>query len=131
MTTDSTAAGLWHELVGAIVSGDLERARPLVTENFQWEVMGRFPYAGKYAGVEGLAALLQGVREASGNTFHMTPELTLGNDAAAAIVGRVTAVRPGKTLDAKNVFIVQCDGGRISCGWTIPMDQYAYDEFWL
>jgi ketosteroid isomerase-like protein len=92
--------------------------------------MGRFPYAGKYRGVEGLATLLRGVREASGNTFHMEIELTLGDDDAAAIVGRVTATRPGKTLDAQNVFILHCEDGRISRGWTIPIDQYAYDEFW-
>jgi ketosteroid isomerase-like protein len=60
----------------------------------------------------------------------MTPELSVGDDRAAAIVGHVTASRPGKTLNAKNVFILQCEDGRIARGWTIPMDQYTYDEFW-
>jgi ketosteroid isomerase-like protein len=113
-----------------VQAGELDKARAIVTEDFEWQVMGRFQYAGRYIGVEGLAALLKGVRDGSGNTFHMTPELSLGNDEAAAIVGRVTASRPGKTLDGQNVFIVKCDGGRIARGWTIPMDQYAYDEFW-
>jgi uncharacterized protein len=130
VTADSRAATLWHALVGAVMSDELDRARGLVTEDFEWQVSGRFPYAGRYSGVEGLSALLRGVREGSGDTFQMTPELSLGNDEAAAIVGHVTASRPGKTLDAQNVFIVRCRDGRIARGWTIPVDQYAYDEFW-
>jgi ketosteroid isomerase-like protein len=109
---------------------DIAEARAYVTDDFQWEVMGRFPYAGRYTGVEGLRVLLEGVRDASGGTFHMTPELSLGDNDAAVVVGRVTASRPGKTLDARNVFIVECAGGKIARGWTVPVDQYAYDEFW-
>jgi hypothetical protein len=60
----------------------------------------------------------------------MTPELSFGNEEAADIVGRVTALRPGKALDPKNVFIIWFENGRIAQGWTIPVDQYAYDEFW-
>jgi ketosteroid isomerase-like protein len=130
VTADSGAASLWHTLVGAVQRGELDKARALVTDDFEWQVMGRFPYAGRYHDVEGLAALLKGVRQSSGDTFQMTPELSLGNEEAAAIVGRVTASRSGKTLDAQNVFIIRCQNGRIARGWTIPVDQYAYDEFW-
>jgi ketosteroid isomerase-like protein len=121
---------MYLALLEAIQTGDLAAAGALVTDDFHWEVMGRFPYAGRYEGVEGLATLLRGVRDGSGNTFRLTPEVTLGDDGAAAVVGRVTASRGAKTLDARNVFIVRCRDGRLSHGWTIPMDQYAYDEFW-
>jgi ketosteroid isomerase-like protein len=130
VTADFGAARLWHTLVGAVQSGELDKARALVTDDFEWQVMGRFQYAGIYNGVEGLAALLKGVRDGSGGTFRMTPELSLGSEEAAAIVGHVTASRAGKTLDAQNVFIVRCENGLIARGWTIPVDQYAYDEFW-
>jgi hypothetical protein len=62
--------------------------------------------------------------------FQMTPELSPGDDGPAAIVGHVTASPAGKTLDVQNVLIVRCEDGQISTGWTIPVDQYAYDEFW-
>ncbi len=127
---DSTAAALWHALVGAVQSGDLDKARALVTDDFEWQVMGRFPYAGHHHGVEGLAALLKGVRDESGGSFQLTPELSFGDDEAAVVVGHVTATRAGKTLDGDNVFIVRCEDGRIRRGMTIPVDQYAYDEFW-
>jgi ketosteroid isomerase-like protein len=130
MADDSRAAQLWLTMSSAIVNGDLDTARTCVTDDFHWEVMGRFPYAGKYQGVEGLQKLMRGVREGSGNTFHMTPELAFGDDDAAVLTGHVTASRPGKTLDARNIFIVQCENDRIARGWTVPMDQYAYDEFW-
>jgi ketosteroid isomerase-like protein len=130
MTTDSKAADLWHAMAGAVQDGELDKARALVTEDFEWQVMGRFPYAGRYRGVEGLTALLKGVRDGSGGTFRLAPELSFGNDAAAVVVGRVTATRPGKTLDGENVFIVKCRDGLVASGITIPVDQYAYDEFW-
>ncbi len=130
MATESGAAKLWHDMAGAVMRGELNEARACVTDGFEWEVMGRFPYAGRYRGVEGLETLLNGVREGSGGTFHMTPELSFGDDDAAIVVGRVTASRPGKTLNAQNVFIVHCEGGKISHGCTVPVDQYEYDEFW-
>jgi uncharacterized protein len=130
VTADSGAASLWHTLVSAVQRGELDQARALVTGDFEWQVMGRFPYAGRYHDVEGLVALLKGVRDSSGDTFQMNPELSFGDEEAAVIVGHVTASRPGKTLDAQNVFIIRCHDGRIARGWTIPVDQYAYDEFW-
>jgi ketosteroid isomerase-like protein len=60
----------------------------------------------------------------------MTPHLSRGDDRAAAIVGHVTASPAGKILDAQNVLILRCEDGQISRRWTIPGDQYAYDEFW-
>jgi ketosteroid isomerase-like protein len=130
MPADPGAAELWHEMVAAVTRNDLDTARRLVTDDFAWEVMGRFPYAGRYDGVEGLRTLLRGVRQLSGDTFHMTPELSFGDGDAAVVVGHVTATRPGKTLDARNVFIIECERGRIARGWTVPVDQYIYDEFW-
>jgi uncharacterized protein len=120
----------WLKMVEAIQADDLDRAREFVTDTLEWQVMGRFPYAGRYEGVEGLAALMRGVREASGHTFSMITELTFGDDKAGVMVGHVTASRPGKKLDAQNVFLVQCEDGLVARGWTIPVDQYAYDEFW-
>jgi ketosteroid isomerase-like protein len=130
VTAESGAAKLWHDMAGAVMRDELDEARACVTDGFEWEVMGRFPYAGQYQGVEGLATLFKGVRQGSGGTFHMTPELTFGDEDAAVVIGRVTSSRAGKTLDARNVFIVQCEGGKIAHGWTVPVDQYAYDEFW-
>jgi ketosteroid isomerase-like protein len=117
-------------MAGAVMRGELDEARACVTDGFAWEVMGRFRYAGQYRGVEGLATLLNGVRVGSNGTFHMTPEMSFGDSDAAVIVGRVTASRVGKTLDARNIFIVQCEGGKVAHGWTVPVDQYSYDEFW-
>jgi ketosteroid isomerase-like protein len=127
---ETGAAKLWHDMAGAVMNGDLDLARTFVTESFEWEVMGRFAYAGRYRDVEGLQKLLNGVRDASGGTFHMTPELSFGDEDSAVVVGHVTATRAGKSLDAHNVFIVECEHGKVARGKTIPVDQYAYDEFW-
>jgi len=92
--------------------------------------MGRSPQAGRYSGVEGLSELLRKVRESSDGTFHLETEMTVGDNATGVIVGRVTASRVGKTLDTRNIFLIQAECGLIARGWTIPMDQYAFDAFW-
>lgn len=130
MSVPSPAVELWQSLIAAVQSGDLDRARSLIQPTFEWQAMGRGPFAGRYVGAEGLAELLGKVHEASGGTFHLDTETTVGDDDTAAIVGRVTATRDGRALDARNVFLLQCEGGKIARGWTVPMDQYAFDEFW-
>jgi ketosteroid isomerase-like protein len=126
----SRAAVMWHELIGAIQGGELDRARALVTPGMQWTAMGRGPFAGTYPGVEGLAELLRKVRDASGGTFQLSTEFTVGDDDNAVAIGRVTASRAGKALEGRNVFVVQCEHGLVARGYTVPMDQYTFDEFW-
>jgi ketosteroid isomerase-like protein len=126
----SRAAALWHDLIGAIQGGELDRARALVTPGMEWTATGRGPFAGTYAGVEGLAELLRKVRVASGDTFRLSTEFTVGDDDNVVAVARVTATRAGKTLEGRNVFVVRCENGLVARGYTVPMDQYTFDEFW-
>lgn len=130
MSAQSLSVELWHGLIAAVQGGDLDGARSLVQPTFEWQAMGRGPFAGRYVGVEGLADLLGKVRDASGGTFHLDTEMTVGDDVTAAMVGRVTATRQGRSLDTRNVFLLQCEEGKIARGWTVPMDQYTFDEFW-
>jgi ketosteroid isomerase-like protein len=122
---------LWQTLVGAITGGDMASARSHVTPGFEWQVMGRSPQAGRYVGVEGLSELFNKVQVASDHTFQLETEITLGDDETAVIVGRVTASRNGRTLEGRNMFMLQAENGLIARGWTIPIDQYAFDEFWV
>jgi ketosteroid isomerase-like protein len=131
MKGESGAARVFLALSGAVIqSADLDVARTFVTEGFQWDVMGRVPPAGVYRGVEGLAELLQVVRERSGNTFRMTPQVAFGDDDTAVIIVHATASYRGRTLNVRNIVIVECENGRVAHGWTVPWDQYTYDAFW-
>jgi ketosteroid isomerase-like protein len=126
----TTAVELWIELITHVQSRDLDAARSLAHPTLEWELTGRGPFAGTYVGVEGLAQLLANVRDASGGTFQLEPEGRGGDAAMGAVVGRVTATRNGRTLQTRNAFLIQCQDGKISHGWTVPMDQYTFDEFW-
>lgn len=130
MATFPSAAELWHTMSSAVQAGDLAAARDCVVDDFFWEVMGRFPYAGRYRGVEGLAQLFRSVREGTDGSFHMVPELSYGDEHAAVVVGHVTAARGAKKFEGDNIFLVRASGGHLTSGMTIPVDQYSYDEFW-
>ena len=80
--------------------------------------------------IKRVSELFGKVRDASGGTFQLTTEFTVGDDDNAVAMGRVTASRAGKTLEGRNIFVVQCDNGRVTRGYTVPMDQYTFDEFW-
>jgi ketosteroid isomerase-like protein len=127
----SGVVGLWQTLVAAVMKGELADAKSHVTPDFEWRVMGRSPQAGTYVGVEGLSELFNKVQAASEHTFTLETEVTLGNEDTAVIVGRVAASRAGRTLEGRNIFMLQCEDGLMARGWTIPIDQYAFDEFWL
>jgi len=47
------------------------------------------------------------------------------------VYGHATAQREGKTLDIDHAYLYRFDHeGKIIEGRTIPVDLYAFDEFW-
>jgi ketosteroid isomerase-like protein len=124
------AGDRWLTLMGAIQAGDRPQMQLCAAADMTWRITGQGPYAGTYIGPEALAAQLETVRALTGGTFTLETELVLADSAAAVIVGRARARRPARTLDARVILLVRCDGDRVVEGWTVPMDQYEFDAFW-
>ena len=119
------------ELIRAFNENDLDRAKPFCAEDIVYRIAGRSPVAGEYRGIEEFSRALRLVKELSGNTISFEPQVVLADDRSVMVYGHATARREGKTLDVDNAYLYRFDGaGRITEGQTIPVDLYAFDEFW-
>ena len=101
------------------------------SENIVYRIAGKSPIAGEYHGIEQFTKALQLVKELTGGTIVFKPQIVLANDNAVMAYGRATAKRNGKTLDTEHVYLYKLDEkGDIVEGMTVPVDLYAFDEFW-
>ena len=66
----------------------------------------------------------------SGNTLSLEPRAVLADDQHLVVYGRIRAQRLGRTLDSDHCVVFRFDGDRIVEARTIPVDLYAWDEFW-
>ena len=101
------------------------------SENIVYRIAGRSPIAGEYHGIEQFTKALKLIKELTGGTIAFKPQIVLADDRTVMAYGRATAKREGKTLDIEHVYLYQLDEkGNIIEGKTIPVDLYAFDEFW-
>jgi hypothetical protein len=71
------------------------------------------------------------VKELSGGTIKFEPHIVLADDQAVMVYGHATAQREGKALDIDHAYLYRFNKEeKIFEGRTIPVDLYAFDEFW-
>jgi ketosteroid isomerase-like protein len=101
------------------------------SEKIVYRIAGKSPIAGEYHGIEQFTKALQRVKELSGGTIAFEPQYVLADDQTIMAYGHATANRDGKKLDIDHVYLYRLDDeGKIIEGRTIPVDLYAFDEFW-
>jgi ketosteroid isomerase-like protein len=101
------------------------------SENIVYRIAGKSPIAGEHRGIEQFTRLLQLVKELSDGTIAFNPQVVLADDRTVMAYGRATAKRKGKTLNIDHAYLYRLDEeGKIIEGRTIPVDLYAFDEFW-
>ena len=117
--------------IQAFNDNDLDAASKYCSENIVYRIAGRSPIAGEYRGIEQFDKALELVKELSGGTIRFEPEVILADDQAVMVYGHATAERKGKTLDIDHAYLYRFnEEGKITEGRTIPVDLYAFDEFW-
>ena len=115
----------------AFNKNDLKTAKETFSENIVYRFAGRRPIAGEYRGLEQFGKALQLLKNLSGGTLTIEPQIVLADERAVMVYARVTAQREGKTLDIDQVNLYRFNKeGKIIGGQAIPVDLYAYDEFW-
>lgn len=71
------------------------------------------------------------MKELSGGTIKFEPQVVLADDKAVMVYGHATAQRDDKTLDIDHAYLYRFnEERRIIEGRTIPVDLYAFDDFW-
>ena len=116
--------------VEAFNKDDLQAALEYTAEDVVYRIPGRSPIAGEFHGLADYHAALRRVRERSGNTLSLEPRAVLANDEYLIVYGRLRAERAGKRLDCDHCVMFRFADGKVVEGRTIPLDQYAFDEFW-
>jgi ketosteroid isomerase-like protein len=117
--------------IKAFNDNDLNAASEYCSEDIVYRIAGRSPIAGEYRGIEQFDKALKLVKELSGGTIKFEPQVVLADNQAVMVYGHATAKRKGKTLDTDHAYLYRFNkGGKIIEGRTIPVDLYAFDEFW-
>jgi ketosteroid isomerase-like protein len=111
-------------------TGDLEGGRSLTHPELTYVIRGRGPFAGAYRGIDAVIDVMQSIKAATGQTMTAEPEVVVagGDDVMAYL--RVHGSRPdGRTYDRHQAYLYRFLDGLLIEGQTIPVDQYAFDEF--
>lgn len=111
--------------------GDLETLKDFYAEDVVWHTAGDHALAGDYQGRDELIEYFATVRRMTSETIRLQPVSILASDDEISMFTRVTAERPGRSLDVflTQTFKVRPDG-RCTEYWAIADDQEAIDEFW-
>jgi hypothetical protein len=118
-------------MIRAFNDNDIDAVSRYCSENIVYRVAGRSPIAGEYHGIQQFARALRFAKDLSGGTIQFEPQVILANDQAVMVYGHATAWREGKTLDIDHAYLYRFNKeGQIIEGRTIPVDLYAFDEFW-
>ncbi len=117
--------------IQAFNDNDIDEGSKYCSENIVYRIAGRSPIAGEYRGIEQFDRVLKLVKELSGGTIKFEPQVVLADDEAVMVYGHATARRDGKMLDIDHAYLYRFnEEGKIIEGRTIPVDLYAFDEFW-
>ena len=121
----------YMQTIRAFNDNDIDAASKYCSKNIVYRITGKSPIAGEYRGIEQFDKALKLVKELSGGTIRFEPQFVLADDKAVMVYGRATAQREGKTLDIDHAYLYRFnEEGKIVEGRTIPVDLYAFDEFW-
>ncbi|KON30647.1 hypothetical protein AC482_03370 [miscellaneous Crenarchaeota group-15 archaeon DG-45] len=115
----------------AFNENDLEAIAQMVDGEIVYRVSGRGPISGTYNGRHEFIAALERVKELSGGTMTVQPMVTLADDEFVFALARARGQRGEKKLDIEHCYLYRFRDGRLVEGRTMPVDLYAFDEFWL
>lgn len=117
-------------ILAAFNDGDVDAEFSLVDPEMTYTIRGRGPFAGTYRGVHAVVEVLRAIRTATDDTMTAEPEVLVSDDDHVMAYLRVHGSRPdGRTYDRHQAYLYRFADGRLVEGQTIPVDQYAFDEF--
>jgi ketosteroid isomerase-like protein len=121
---------LYRKMIAAFNANRIGEAAEIFHPDVVYTIPGKSPIAGETRGIEAHLEMLRRIRERSGGTLRLEPSSVLADDVHLLIYGRVSAQREGKRLDSEHCVVFRFEAGRIVEGRTVPIDLYAFDDFW-
>jgi len=117
-------------LLQAFNSNDVAALTKGLHPGVKYAIRGRSQVSGTFTGMEEMAQALQRVRDLTGDTMRVEPEILLSGGDHVIRYARLNASRPdGREFDGYEAVVFRFRDGRLEEGDSIPADQYAFDEF--
>lgn len=114
----------------AFNSNDIEAATKGLHPDVKYVIRGRSQVSGTFTGLKEMAKALQRVRDLTGDTMRAEPEVLLSGGDHAILYAHLAASRPdGRQFDSYEAVVFRFRDGKLLEGDSIPVDQYAFDEF--
>ena len=114
----------------AVFENDRDTLADLFTQDMELHVRGPLPSAGDYTGVDGFLSALGTVFELTDGDVKIEQLFCIADDRWAAEWEQAVFGRQGRTLEVKNAFVYQFDGGRIGEMWMICAAPAGSESFW-
>jgi uncharacterized protein len=120
----------YKRMIAAFNANDLRAVEALVDPDLIYTIPGTSPIACHTRGVMPHLSVLKQARELSGGTLRLEPRAVAADGDYVVVWGRITAERGDRRLDSDHCVMYRFADGRIVEGRTVPVDLYAFDEFW-
>ena len=109
---------------------DLDTASKFVTDDIVYTVRGRSALGGIYRGYEAFAGMMERIKRLTGGTMTVKPEVVLAGGESIMMYLHAAGQRPdGRRYDNYQAYLYRIRDGKLAEGQTIPVDQYAFDQF--
>ena len=129
-TTEHPNVTAYKRMIAAFNNNDLSAVESLVHPDMVYSIPGKSPIACNTRGVSAHLGVLRHVRELSLGTLRLEPRAVAADGDLVFVWGRISAQRPGKSLDSEHCVMYKFSEGKVVEGRTIPLDLYRFDEFW-
>jgi ketosteroid isomerase-like protein len=116
------------DLYAAFATGDFAVLNDTFAEDLVWHEGGRNQLSGDYRGREAVFGFFGKFMEVTEGTFHIDVHTVLADDEHGVALVVVTASRGGRTVMVNAVDAMHLRDGKVVEVWTVPTDQYAFDE---
>lgn len=119
-----------NRMTKAVFENDRETLADLFTEDMAFHVWGPLPCAGDHTGVDGFLGALGTIFELTDGDVKLEQLFCIADGRWAAEWEQAVYGRNGRSLEAKDVFVYQFEGGRIAEMWMTSAAPAGSESFW-
>jgi ketosteroid isomerase-like protein len=117
-----------RDVYAAFARGDLAALGALFAEDLLWHQGGRNQLSGEYRGREAVFGFFGKVMEVTEGSFRADLHAVLADDEHSVGLVVLTASRGGRSIKINALDVMHLRDGKVLEWWTVPADQYVYDE---
>jgi ketosteroid isomerase-like protein len=116
------------DMFAAFATGDSAVLNDVFAEDLLWHEGGRNQLSGDYRGREAVFGFFGKFMEATQGSFRLDVHAVLADDEHGVALVVISASRGGRSITVNAVDVMHLRDGKVAEVWTVPADQYAFDE---